>query len=65
MAKTQRTGGKTDDGAPVGEDGFTIVTLAVPVEIAGHLYRPGLEHTVDAALLAAFGEAILTQRKAD
>ncbi len=41
---------------------YTEVTLSRMIELQGHAYRPGVKHVVDAATLAALGDAVLTKR---
>jgi hypothetical protein len=57
MAKTPT---KTETAIP--EPAYTEVTLSRMVELQGHAYRPGVKHVVDAATLAALGDAVATKR---
>jgi hypothetical protein len=57
MAKTPT---KTETTAP--EPAYMEVTLSRMVELQGHRYRPGVKHVVDAATLAAIGDAVATKR---
>ena len=41
---------------------YTEITLSRMIELQGHTYRPGVKHVVDAATLAALGDAVLTKR---
>lgn len=51
---------KTETAIP--EPVYTEVTLSRMVELQGHAYRPGVKHVVDAATLAALGDAVATKR---
>jgi hypothetical protein len=44
--------------------GYTRVTLKKAVTVEGHLYRPGQIHVVNAAILAAMGDAVDTSQSA-
>jgi hypothetical protein len=54
-----KTNTKTDS-AP--QPAYVEVTLSKMVELQGHTYRPGVKHVVDAATLAALGDAVTTKR---
>lgn len=54
-ARTRSVNASTD---PV----YSEVTLSRAVELQGHAYRPGVKHVVDAATLAALGDAVATKR---
>lgn len=43
---------------------MTRVTLSRAVDHLGEIYKPGFEHVVDAATLAALGDAVLTREPA-
>lgn len=57
MAKTPA---KTEVTAP--QPAYMEVTLSKMIELQGHAYRPGVKHVVDAATLAALGDAVATKR---
>ena len=52
----------TQAKSPPVEPAYTEVVLSRMVELQGHVYRPGVKHVVDAATLAALGDAVLTKR---
>lgn len=47
---------------PISWDGYVQVTLKRAVVVAGHVYRPGATHVVDATTLAAMGDAVASQQ---
>ena len=53
---------KTSTSATLAEPAYTEVVLSRTVELHGHFYRPGVKHIVDAATLAALGDAVVTKR---